>query len=66
MNYDIPEHGNVAFNVDCLDLMRSLPDKYFDLAVCDPPYGLSITGSTHTHTHIQARRLQQAVRKQRR
>lgn len=25
-------------NVDCMEYMRSLPDKYFDLAVCDPPY----------------------------
>lgn len=27
-------------NVDCMEYMRSLPDKHFDLAVCDPPYGL--------------------------
>jgi len=27
-------------NVDCMEYMRSLPDKYFDLAVCDPPYGI--------------------------
>lgn len=27
-----------AFNVDCMDYMRSLPDKAFDLAVVDPPY----------------------------
>lgn len=30
---------NEAYNVDCIEYMRSLPDKYFDLAVCDPPYG---------------------------
>lgn len=29
-----------AFNVDCMDYMRSPPDKAFDLAVVDPPYGL--------------------------
>lgn len=28
-----------AFNVDCMEYMRSVPDKYFDLAVVDPPYG---------------------------
>ena len=27
------------YNMDCLEYMRQLPDKYFDLAVCDPPYG---------------------------
>ena len=24
---------------DCMDLMARYPDKHFDLAVCDPPYG---------------------------
>ena len=28
------------FNVDCMDFMRSKPDKYYDLAIVDPPYGL--------------------------
>ena len=30
---------NIAYNMDCMELMRSLPDKAFDLAVVDPPYG---------------------------
>jgi len=25
---------------DCMDLMARYPDKFFDLAVCDPPYGI--------------------------
>lgn len=29
-----------AFNVDCMEYMKTVPDKYFDLAVVDPPYGL--------------------------
>lgn len=29
---------NKAYNVDCLKAMREIPDKYFDLAVVDPPY----------------------------
>ena len=29
----------VAYNLDCMAYMRSLPDKAFDLAVVDPPYG---------------------------
>ena len=28
------------YNCDCMDLMRQYPDKYFDLAIVDPPYGL--------------------------
>ena len=31
---------NVAYNADCLAAMREMPDKAFDLAVVDPPYGL--------------------------
>lgn len=48
--------ATIAYNIDCMEYMRSLPDKAFDLAVVDPPYGLKITGSTHTHT--SARRIQ--------
>lgn len=35
--YDLT--GNRAYNADCMELMREVPDKYFDLCVCDPPYG---------------------------
>ena len=27
-----------VYNVDCVTFMRTLPDKYFDLACADPPY----------------------------
>ena len=30
---------NEAYNCDCIEYMRTLPDNYFDIAVCDPPYG---------------------------
>lgn len=33
-----------AYNVDCMEYMRSLPDKAFDLAVVDPPYGIGVDG----------------------
>lgn len=26
-------------NRDCMDAMREFPDKFFDLAIVDPPYG---------------------------
>lgn len=29
-------------NCDCMEYMRSLPDNAFQLAVCDPPYGINI------------------------
>jgi len=27
------------FHADCMEVMKQYPDKYFDLAVVDPPYG---------------------------
>ena len=29
---------NVAYNMDCMDGMKQFPDKYFELAIVDPPY----------------------------
>lgn len=31
---------SIVYNVDCLEYMKSLPDKYFDLSICDSPYGI--------------------------
>ena len=31
-------------NCDCMDYMATLPDKAFDLAIVDPPYGNDISG----------------------
>lgn len=31
-------------NIDCLELMRTLPDKCFQLAIADPPYGIGRDG----------------------
>ena len=31
-------------HIDCMELMRSLPDNYFQLAVADPPYGIRDAG----------------------
>ena len=28
------------FNIDCVSFMKSKPDNYWDLAICDPPYGI--------------------------
>ena len=31
-----------VYNCDCLEYMKSLPDKYFDLCIADPPFGINI------------------------
>ena len=33
------------FHADCMEIMKQYPDKYFDLAIVDPPYGLQATGN---------------------
>ena len=34
-----------AYNTDCMEFMRGLPDKYYDLAIVDPPYGIGVNVS---------------------
>lgn len=31
------------FHADCMEIMKQYPDKHFDLAIVDPPYGIDIT-----------------------
>lgn len=33
------------YNIDCMELMRTLPDKHFDLSITDVPYGIDINSS---------------------
>ena len=33
-----------AFCMDCMEAMREMPDKAFELAIVDPPYGIGIDG----------------------
>lgn len=33
------------YNMDCVEGMKRFPDKYFDLAIVDPPYGINIQKS---------------------
>ncbi len=35
------------YNGDCMDLLRQTPDKYYDLAIIDPPYGIGEDGSNN-------------------
>lgn len=42
---------NQAFNVDCLDFMKELPDKCIDLVLTDPPYGIGISKNPIRQKH---------------
>ena len=37
---DIMLQLNKLYNMDCMEGMAQFPDKYFELAIVDPPYGL--------------------------
>ncbi len=38
--------GNITLhNMDNMEFMRTVPDKYFDLAIVDPPYGIGVNHS---------------------
>jgi site-specific DNA-methyltransferase (adenine-specific) len=47
-NPTLPIHGVSRcpsinfFNVDNIEFMKTKPDKYYDLAIVDPPYGIDI------------------------
>jgi len=36
-------------NIDCMEFMKTVPDKYFDLAIVDPPYGIGASRPTGTY-----------------
>ena len=47
-----PNITDSAFiNCDCMEALKNFPDKYFDLAVVDPPYGGagSLVAAYRTH-----------------
>lgn len=42
--------GSTVYLMDCVEGMKHYPDKYFDLAIVDPPYGINRSGQTETFT----------------
>jgi site-specific DNA-methyltransferase (adenine-specific) len=41
---------NRIINADCMEIMKDIPDKYFELAIVDPPYGIGEDGRKGTRT----------------
>jgi site-specific DNA-methyltransferase (adenine-specific) len=35
-----------VYNMDCMEYMKNIPDKFFSLAICDPPYGIKAGNGT--------------------
>ena len=40
------KHLSEVTNEDCMEGMARFPDKYFDLAIVDPPYGIDINNQS--------------------
>ena len=38
-----------VYNEDCIEVMKRYPDKYFDLAVVDPPYGIGFSSKKQSN-----------------
>jgi len=36
---------NKVHLIDCMEFMKGVPDKYYELAIVDPPYGIDINSS---------------------
>lgn len=51
MNTQTQELISETFNMDCVEGMKQYPDKYFDLAVVDPPYGIGQYWMKQKHTY---------------
>lgn len=41
---------NQLYNMDCLEAMKQFPDKYFELAIVDPPYGIGESSKKRENT----------------
>lgn len=51
------------YNMDCMDGMKQFPDKFFDLAIVDPPYGLGIDGQKESISKNPKHNRKQHIRK---
>jgi len=47
---------NSFLNMDCMDGMKEFPDKYFELAIVDPPYGIDFGNYNRTNKDIHGNR----------
>lgn len=32
---------NITHNIDCMEFLKTIPNKFYDLAIVDPPYGIN-------------------------
>ena len=42
--------SSVVYNEDCVEALKRFNDKYFDLAIVDPPYGIDMGNKINSVT----------------
>ena len=42
---------------DCMELMANTPDKFYDLCIVDPPYGINVAKMAYTQEEVRLRLL---------
>jgi site-specific DNA-methyltransferase (adenine-specific) len=43
------ESGGIRlYQADCMEMLPQVPDKYYDLCICDPPYGSAMQNMSRT------------------
>lgn len=45
--------GIRLYQMDCMDMLRQIPDKYYSLAIVDPPYGIGAGSRKGRHSKGQ-------------
>ena len=56
------KHFNIAFNADCMNFMKNIPDNYFSLCVVDPPYGGGCSQNVHVERERERERERDGLR----
>jgi site-specific DNA-methyltransferase (adenine-specific) len=47
------QNPHLFINGDCMEYMKTMPDKYVDLCICDPPYGIGISSNPVRQAHAK-------------
>jgi site-specific DNA-methyltransferase (adenine-specific) len=47
---------SLVTNEDCMELMSRFPDKYFELAIVDPPYGINVNMNAGRKTTTKSKK----------
>ncbi len=47
------QHPQLFINGDCMEYMKTMPDKYVELAIVDPPYGIGISSNPVRQAHTK-------------